>query len=230
MSRLIATLRLDVRLQHRYGFYYAAAFLTLVWVVLLRPFSRDVLDIAVPFVIFVDLGVVGFYFMAGTVLFEKEERTLSALVVSPLRFWEYLASKLATLTLLALVISLIVALASYGPRFNLLALATGIVLMSLLTLLVGFISVAPFDSISRYILPSQFYFLALYVPLIHFSGWWESPLFYLVPTQGTLLLLRGAFQPIAAWQVLYAILYQAAWVGGLLLLAHRAFERHMRAR
>jgi fluoroquinolone transport system permease protein len=227
MNRVLSTTLLDLRLQQRYGLFYAAAFVTLVWVVVLRLFPADLLELALPFIIFVDLGIVGVYFIAGMVLFEKGEQTLEALVVTPLRFREYLSAKLATLTLLALTISLIVVISVYGFGFNLLWLLLGTTLTSLIALLVGFISVAPYRAISAYLLPSQVYFLPLNLPIIDYFGWWEHPIFYLVPTQGSLLLLRGAFEPLAAWQVAYAIGYQVLWIGVLAWVARRMFDRYI---
>jgi fluoroquinolone transport system permease protein len=207
--------------------FYAAAFVTLVWVVILRLFSAEMLGVALPFIIFADLGIVGVYFMAGMVLFEKGEQTLEALVVTPLRFREYLTAKLATLTLLALVISLVVVITTYGLGFNMLWLVLGTALTSLIALLVGFISVARYQAISAYLLPSQLYFLPLNLPIIDYFGWWEHPIFYLIPTQGSLLLLRGAFEPLAAWQIIYAIGYQVLWVGLLAWVARRMFDRYI---
>jgi fluoroquinolone transport system permease protein len=224
--------RLDVLLQIRYGFYYAAAFVTLVWIALLYPLPASILDLAVPFVVFTDLAVMGYYFIAGMVLFEKGEETLFALVSTPLRFREYLASKLVTLTALAVVVSLVVVVAGYGFGFDAALLVLGVILMSLVSLLVGFIMISPFDSISSYLIPSQIPFLVMGLPLIHFFGLWESPLFYLIPTHGTLLLLGDAFDTgsVAAWQVLYAVLYQLMWIYGLIFLAYRAFDRYVVAR
>jgi fluoroquinolone transport system permease protein len=227
MNRMFSTTLLDLRLQQRYNFFYAAAFVTLVWIVVLRLFPAGMLDLVVPFIIFVDLGVIGFYFIAGMILFEKGEHTLEALVVTPLRFREYLSAKLATLTLLALVVSLVVVVSAYGFGFNLLLLLLGTALTSLIGLLVGFISVAPYRAISAYLLPSQLYFLPFNLPIIDYFGWWESPLFYLIPTQGSLLLLRGAFEPIATWQIVYAIGYQALWIGLLVWVARRMFDRYI---
>jgi fluoroquinolone transport system permease protein len=227
MSRLRAVLRQDLRLQHRYRFNHAAAFVVLVWIAFLWQVPDELVGLALPFVLFTDLTVIGFYFLAGLVLFEKGERTLDALVVTPLRFGEYLAAKLATLTLLALGVSTVVVAARYGLDLNWLLLLLGVGLTSPLILLVGFILVAPYTSISSFLIPSQLFMLPLALPLIPFLGIWEHPLFYLFPTHGSLLLLRGAFVPIDPWQVLYATLYQVAWIGLLVRLARRAFERHV---
>lgn len=229
MSRLAATVRLDLLLQLRYGFYYAASFVTLVWIALLYPLPDSLLAPAVTFVIFTDLAVTGYYFIAGTVLFERGERTLFALLSTPLRFREYLASKLATLTALAAVASLVVVVAAFGSGFDVGLLTAGVVFTSLICLLVGFIVVAPFDSISRYLIPSQIPMVILGLPLLHFFGVWESPLFYLFPTHGSLLLLGGAFGTVSlsTAQIAYAVVYQLVWVCGLAALARWTFYRYV---
>ncbi len=230
MSRLLSAVRWDLRLQRRYGIYYAGGFVTLVWIAVLLQIPSRALNVAVPFIVFTDLGVIGFYFIAGILLLEKGERTLRAVQITPLRLGEYLEAKLITLTLLAVVISLLVVVASYGPGFNLTLLLLGVVLASLIALLVGLIAVAPFDSISRFMIPSQLYLLVMYLPLMHYFGWWRHPVFYLIPTHGSLLLLRGAFAPMQRWQMVYAVLYQLLWLGLLIPAARRRFHRHISGR
>ncbi|MCL6610558.1 MAG: ABC transporter permease [Peptococcaceae bacterium] len=227
MTRLMSVIRHDFRLQKRYGLYYAGAFVAAVWILLIRQMPPGILDIAVPLVVFTDLGIVGFYFIAGMILFEKGENTLSAVVVTPLRFAEYLASKLVTLTVLALVVTLAVVVVSYGPGFDMFRLIPGVVLASLTALLVSFIAVSPFESISSYILPSQLYLLVMNLPLLHYFGYWKSPLFYLIPTHASLLLIRSAFSPVETWELIYSVIYQVIWVGILSWLARRAFDRHI---
>ena len=231
MSRLSSAVRLDLLLQKRYGFFYAGTFVVVMWVMLLLFVPDTFLELAVPLVVFTDLAVVGFYFIAGMVLFEKGEATLSALVSTPLRFREYLASKLLTLTALALVISLVVALAGYGFGFNPVLFLLGVVFAAGISALAGFITVAPFGSVSSYLVPSSIVLVLLGLPVFHFLGLWQSPAFYLLPTQGALLLLGGAFVPeLAAWQIAYALVYGSLWIAGLAFLAHRAFERYIVAR
>ncbi len=230
MIRLLFAFRFDILLQQRYGFFYGAAFSALVWIGLLQLLPHSTLNIAVPFLLFVELAIVGFYFIAGMVLFEKGERTLFAVVVTPLRFWEYLFSKLLSLTAMAIAVSFVLILTTYGIDFNPIVALLGIVLMSLITLLVGFIAVSPFSSLSNYLIPSQLYAIVLYLPLIYYFGWWENPIFYILPTQGALLLLGGAFEKIALWQVVYAVLYGIFWIVLLSAIARRAFDRYIVAR
>lgn len=227
MSRLLRVMRWDILFQARYGLYLATAVSTGVLLAVVKQAPASVLDLTLPFVVFSDLALVGFYFIAALVLFEKAEGTLTALVVSPLRFSEYLASKLATLTALAVLVSLLVTLVCYGPGFNWPLLIVAVALLSCLGLLVGLIAVAPHDTVSAFVLPAQVYSLIMAVPLLPFFGFFEHPVFYLWPTHGALLLLRAAFVPGQAWQVGYGVVYQLLWLGLLAWIARRRFDRYI---
>lgn len=227
MKRLTHVLLFDLLIQTRYGFLYGAMFSALLWIALLKPLSEQSLMLFLPPVVMFDLGIVGFYFIAVLVFYEKGQAVLGALVVSPLRFWEYLTSRLTTLTLLALVLSLVLVVFTYGLAFNLWLLLLGTGLMSLISLLVGFIAVAPFRSISSYMMPSGIYSALLYLPMVAYFGWWNHPIFYLLPTQGAMLLLEGAFRPLESWQVLYALLSSLLWIVGLSWLSRYMFNRYI---
>lgn len=227
MKRLMTAMRLDTMMQMRYGFLYAAFFSILVWIAVVRALPEASLTVVIPAVVFFDIAIVGFYFIAGFVMYEKGESTLYAIVVSPLRFWEYLTSKLVTLTLLAIVLALSLVGISYGFGFDIGMLILGTALMSLIALLVGFIAVSPFQSFSSYLIPSQLYATFLYLPLVDHSGWWNSSIFYVLPTQGAMRLLAGAFEPIPAWEIGYAIISGAIWILILGWFAQRMFNRYV---
>ncbi|MCR4397715.1 MAG: fluoroquinolone transporter permease [Firmicutes bacterium] len=230
MKHLPALLKMDFRLQVRYGFLYAALFVVLVWVSLMRALPREVLGAAVTFLVFADLGAVGLAFIAGQVLFEKGERTLYAMMIAPVTFAEYLASKLLSLTALAWVITIMVVTASYGPGYNLFMLTAGTIPMSVISLLVGLIAVSPYTSVSNFIVVIPLYVFVLVLPLLEYFGWVRSPLMYLAPTRGSLVLLRGAFGGAAGWEAAGAVVHQAVWIAVLLYLASARFERYVIAR
>lgn len=229
---LRAAVVLDFKVQWRSGFYYAAVFSTALWMAVLLVLPDSALGVAMPYVIFGDMAIIGFFFIAGAVYFEKGERTVFALLVTPLRFGEYLAAKLITLTVLAVAASLIVALVDFGAGFGVVALLVSVVLISLLMLLSGLISALPFPSISEWLLPSTGVIGVLSLPLIHYSGLWPSPVFYTIPTHGPLYLLGSAFgqASLSGWQVVYALAYPVVWVAVLSLVARRVFDRYVVAR
>ena len=227
MTRLNAAIRWDFRLQFRNGFYYAAAFVALLVIVILGQLqlSQEVLAILLPVVLLQNITINAFYFMAGLVLLEKGEGTLESLVVSPLRKGEYLGAKLVTLTLLSLVENCLIVLIVYGFQVNLPLLLAALILMSALFSLFGFIAVVRYDSINSFLFPSMFMLLALSIPLLDYFGIWQTPLMYLHPTQALLVLLKAVFQPIESWQLLYGLLYPLVWIALAYQLSKRAFHR-----
>ena len=199
-SRLLATVQLDARLQLRNGFYYAVAFVLACWFAVLTQLPVVDWGFFLPALILGNLSMVSFYFIAGLVLLEKSEGTLHAQVVTPLGAREYLTSKIATLAALSLVEHLVIVGWTYGPDVDPVALVGGVVLASVLYSLCGFISVARYDSINEYLFPSVFYVAALQLPLLHYLGIWDGWLMYLHPMRASLVLIRAAFEPIAAWE------------------------------
>ena len=100
MRRLVAAVGWDFRLQWRFGFFLVGAIVAVVTIALLRPFVGEELGFLIPVWALGNLAVTTFYFAACLVLFEKGEGTLEAIVVSPLRPSEYLASKALSLSTL----------------------------------------------------------------------------------------------------------------------------------
>lgn len=230
MTRLVATIGLDVRLQARNGFYYAVLVVLAAWLAVLTRIDGVDWRPVLPAIVFGNLVMVSFYFVAGMVLLEKVEGTLEAQVVTPLADWEYLGSKVVTLTGLSLLEQAVVVGAAVGSEFGPLALSAGIVLAAALYTLVGFMAVARYDSINEYLFPSAVYVVAVSLPLLDYFGIWESWVMYLHPFQAPLVLLGAAFRPVAVWQVVYGILYALVWITVLVQLDRRAFARFVVAR
>ena len=128
MKRLVTTIRCDLTLQFRNGFYAATVFVTAVWaLILVQAGSFDMRWLLPPLVVG-NLMVGTFSFIGGLVLLERGEGSLTAQVVTPLRISEYLTSKVVTLTLLAVAETLVIVLLMAGRHFNAFLLIIGAVL------------------------------------------------------------------------------------------------------
>lgn len=222
-----STLRWDVRLQHRYGFYAVYALVTVAYALALHVVPDGARSVLLPVVIFSDPAFLGFYFVGAIVLFEKGDGVLDALVTSPLSARAYLASKVVSLTILAVLASLVLAVAGVGTDFDPLALVVGVSLTSALFVLLGFVTVARFDSLNAYFMIGITALAPFAIPLLGTAGLVRSPLFFLIPTQGSLALLGAAFGPVPAWEAVYAVGYLVAWIALAWIAAGRAFERHV---
>jgi fluoroquinolone transport system permease protein len=225
MTRLTSTMRCDVRLQFRHGFYYAAAFVTVVLIIILNQIPEEVLPVFLPIFVMGNMTMNTFYFVAGLVLLEKDDGVLEGLVVTPLRRWEYLWSKLLTLALLTVLENSIIVTAVVGLSYNAALFIVGVLLLAFINTLYGFIIVARYDSINSFIFPSIFWTMALSLPLLHYFDIVSTPLIYLHPVMAPLTLLVGAFQPITLGEVGYGLLYSLVWIAILFKLAKGAFYR-----
>jgi fluoroquinolone transport system permease protein len=215
----------DVRLQARNGFYWAIGFLLVVYAVVITRLPAFDWGIVIPALVLGNLAMATFYFIGGLVLLEKGEGTLEALVVTPLRPWEYLTSKVATLIGLSLVENVAIVALACGRSFRPLPLVLGIVLASAIYCLIGFISVARYDSINEFLFPSMLVVAALSLPILHYAGLWTTPLMYLHPLQAPLVILEGATREIATWQWVYGVVFALASIGLLGRSSVRSFRR-----
>lgn len=225
MSRTLSTLGWDLRIQFRQGFYYAALFVIALWALLLSVLPDEAVELFLPFIIFFDLSIFGFYFMAGMLFLEKGEGVLHALVVTPLRTTEYLISKAFTLSLLAVFVSIAVVLIGYGPHINWLLFIPAVALNSWMLVLVGFVLATRYDAVNEFLIPSIIYMVPSQLPALWYFGIWDSWLLYLVPTMPSMLLLAGSFQPIEGWQIIYSFVYLIVVCIFVTWWARRAFER-----
>jgi len=225
VSRLVATLACDVRLQFRNGFYWAVAFLLATLVVVIgRLPSLDWAPVLPPLVLG-NLSLATFFFMAGLLLLEKEEGTLEALVVTPLTAGEYLGSKLVTLTGLSIVEHLVICVITVGFDFSPLPLVAGVVSAAALYCLAGFAAAVRYDSINELLFPTVVWVTLFALPILDYAGLWSTWLVYLHPFQAPLVILEGAFFPLETWEWVYGLGYAALWVWLAFMWSRREFGR-----
>ena len=232
MTRLVSAVRIELILQVRQRFLHAAIFSGLMWLAVLLPMSTALRTVAEPYVLAGDTTIVGFFFIAGSVFFERQERTLSAIIATPLRFAEYLIAKLAVLLAVSLSVAVVVVTAAHGTAYRPAPMVLGVILGTLLMLLVGFATSLPFASISDWFLAATIPLAVMSLPMAYLSGVWPNPVLYLVPTQGPLLLLGSAFGQVslATWQIGYAVIYPLLSAAGLCWAAKVLFGRYVVAK
>lgn len=225
MIRLMNLMKWDIQLQLKYGFYIAAMVITALWSLLLSQLSGENLPLFLIFILFTDLTILGFYFIAGLIFFERSQGTLAGLVITPMKIWEYLVSKMISLTIIALLVSFAVIGITYGLKLQYIYLIPGIMLTSFFFILVGFIAIAKQSAIDQYLIISGAYFIILNLPLIDYFELWSHWIFYLIPTQASLLLLKAGFKGISTGDLIYSLVYLILAVGVFYYLAHRSFYK-----
>ncbi|RMH77568.1 MAG: ABC transporter permease [Cyanobacteria bacterium J007] len=225
MSRLLSTILIDFKLQIRHNFYSVSLVVAIVFIVAMGQFlTKEILAVVLPVLFLVAIAGSTYLFAGGSILFEKGERTLESLILTPLRVNEYLISKTFTLTVLATVESLAIVIFTYGLDFQPIPLLLGIISMGLFYSLICFVVVFRYQSITDFLLPSLVYLTLLQMPFLDYFAIVKSPLFYLIPTQAPLLLIQAGFQQIATWQIFYGIGYSLAEIALTYAWGYRCFN------
>lgn len=211
MNQLLHNIKWDFLLQQRYSIVTASFLVTFLYVVafLSLPSMDEEILIAI---IFSDPAGLGMIFIGGLYLFEKTENTLQAVVVMPQPDWHYLASKVFTLTFLAIVCSAIMAVAGYGWNFNYAYFAFGIGGSASLFTFLGFTLVAYCRTFNEYIMKMAGTMLPVILPFLNLFNVTDTLWWYVVPVQASLLLLQRAFGiSLTGWQTAYAVFYLLLW-------------------
>lgn len=183
--------------------------------------------------LFFDPALIGIMFVGALVLFEKSENVLQALVITPMKTDDYLLSKIISLTTLSVISAAIFMslMAIFnGTSFNVFYLVVGIILTSVMLILLGFILVSRVNNINGYLLGMGLGFLILtFPPLLLLFGIFESPVFYIWPTQASFILFDGVFNAasLETWEIVYGIGYQVFCIGVFYAFAKKAFYKHI---
>lgn len=224
MTRFLSIANWDFRLQFRQGIFYAAIFVTVLWIILLRQLPEAGMRHLLPAAVYIELSVFGFYFMAGILYLEKGDGVLEALVITPLTTGEYLLSKVATLTLVAVVMSVVVLLGVQATGVDWFIYVISVMANSWMLIMIGFIIAARYDAINEFLIPSILFMIPAQFPLLDYFEIWQSWFTYIIPTQPTMLLMKATFEPVAPWQYIYAFGYVLIANVVVTWWANRTFE------
>lgn len=219
----------DLRLQMRYRILTVAAFITALYCALFQLLPASTRPVAAVVLIFSDPTTIGFIFVGVLVLFERAEGTLQAVIVSPLSELQYLWSKAISLTLVSVGCSVVMAcVARGGIDFNVGLLVLGTALSSIMFVFVGIVGVVRVRSVNAYLVIVPQFLIPLALPLIPSLGIFESPLFYAIPTMGSIVLMDGSMGGRTLWELVYGVVILVAAISAAQWAALRAFERHVR--
>lgn len=163
--KIWSLLRSDIRLQYKYGFYFLYMFFTILYVSLLMAFPEEWREKAAILMIFSDPAAMGLYFMGAIVLFEKSERVLNSIAVSPVKPYEYMLSKLFSIGVISVIVGF--AIGFIGNAINItMPLIMGIFLCSCMFSALGLVIAARSISLNGFIISTIPAELIINIPAI----------------------------------------------------------------
>ena len=227
MKTLFRLILWDLKLQIRNSILTVAVFIAVFYTAVFLLLGLRGKDDVLIALIFSDPTFMGFIFTGVLVLFEKSANTLQALVVTPVKIWQYLFSKAISLTIITSIICFAMVFASHGFRFNYFWFIITTFLSSVLFIFLGFIGVAKVKTFNQYIIVIPLFIAPLSLPYLYFFGVSDSWLFYILPTQGALILFRGAFEKIAVSDSIYAFAYLSLSIWIAYRISKQLFLKHI---
>lgn len=96
--RLLYTIKNDMWYQAKYGFYFIYTILTIVYILILRPITDPTIkSLTGSLIMLSDPAVLGYFFIGGIWLLEKDEDLHNYIRITPLKTMEYVLSKIFSL-------------------------------------------------------------------------------------------------------------------------------------
>jgi hypothetical protein len=227
MKRMMHAAVLDLRLQWRYRLTAVSLVIGLIAGLALRQFFTPDQQVTVlPAYFLLVVGGTALLYTAAQFMFERDEGTLAALRVSPLRPAEYLTARTLALTLLMLLESAVVlAAGGYRGTDGLWLLLGGLIGLAVLHVLIGMMLIPAYSTLTDALLPITAVVLLLQLPaLLLFPTMPRLPLL-LLPSAGPLLVLQAAARPTPATDVLLAGGLTLGWCAAAAWAALRRFQR-----
>jgi fluoroquinolone transport system permease protein len=214
MNQLAHLLKHDFRLLSRNNVITISVIVTTIYVGVFKLLATlGNIEKVLVTVIFNDPALLGFLFVGVMVLFEKNENTLQALAVSPIKIKNYILSKSISLTLVSLACCFAMAISGYGMNFNLFHFSLAAIFTTMVFSFLGFIAVAGQSNFNQYILRALGIILFLSLPFLGYFDLVAEIWFVLFPTYPAIKLFDFAFQEIVPFREMFLIyLVSAFWM------------------
>jgi len=158
----------------------------------------------VPLMILNEPVMLGFIFLATLIFMEKEENTIRAYLVSPVRIWEYLLSKIIIMAALALISTILITVFTVGIHVNWIMLLAIVTAGSVFGAASAMFIAVFFDNLSKamiWIISISLIFTipmaAYFIP--SFSPWFIT----ILPTYDLMFAIREAIYPAGNPQIFY---------------------------
>jgi len=212
----------DIRFQFKYGFYFLYLIFTILYISLIYALPAALRELAAVLMIFTDPAAMGLYFMGAIVLFEKGQRVLDSIALSPVKPMEYVISKLISIALISTVVGLII---GFGGRVtaNPFLFILGVFLGSCLFSAIGLMVAANIATLNQFIVATIPAELIISVPAIAWFFGWKPGLMILHPGVCIIELCQdGDRAPPAAFILLF-------WAILSTLIARRVIAKSLRS-
>jgi fluoroquinolone transport system permease protein len=170
--RAKALLAGDIRFQYQYGFYLLYLIFSVLYISLIFLLPTAWRAKAVILMIFSDPAAMGLYFMGAILLFEKSERVLDSIAISPVKPGEYVLAKLLSIALISTGVGLLLGVTG-GVLSDLATFLGGVFFGSCLFSAVGLMLAVKIATLNQFIIATIPAELLINLPAIAYLFGWK---------------------------------------------------------
>lgn len=221
-------LKWDGVLLYRNRLFHIAILIALIYTgifFLLKPLGN--LDNVLVVLIFNDPVVTGYIFGGVIWLFDKNQHTLQAVSVLPVRRNLYLLSKTLILSSLAVLVSVVMALAARGFELNWFHLVVSVFFTSFLFSSAGFVLASLSAGFNQFLLYSIPFFIVSAIPFLPLFGFGKILYFILLPTTGSVVILKASMESSNDWNLIPMYVHLFIWTAISWRLVVRITQKRM---
>jgi len=217
----------EIRLQWRQGFWLVYFLVSLLYIIVLFNVSRESRMMVSLIMILTDTTMLGVLFMGALVLLEKQQSVIHSLFVTPLKPSHYLWSKTLSLSLIAVVMSILVYLPVWEFSSYTLLLLLSVAITSATFAMLGLGLAAGVDSINQYFSVQILVSILLCLPVVPYLLLEQHPLFLFLPYIASLDIMLGALDTHPAWRMVADLFFMSGWGVLAFLYAKRRINRKL---
>ncbi|KAA3618724.1 MAG: hypothetical protein DWQ05_07110 [Calditrichaeota bacterium] len=225
--RLLDAIRYDMLFQFRHGFYFVYLLITILYIIVILFLPADIQNKATTFLLFSDTATLGFFFIGAIILLEKDQNILESLFVTPLKIYEYFLAKVISLAIISMISAVAILIFTHGLSANWHVFIPGFLLSSGFFTIFGAIFGIIAKSVNDYFAKILGIGLVMATPILSYFSIFETPVFYLLPTHATLILIDVVFVNYSALEIFYAFVNLSFWIAAASGLASWVFAKHI---
>lgn len=212
----------DIRFQFKYGFYFIYLFFSILYIGLLYALPPEWRQTAAILMVFSDPAAMGLYFMGAIVLFEKSERVLDSVAISPVKPYEYVVSKLCSIGCISTIVAVAI-----GASANVIPkpfyFIIGVFLCSCLFSAIGLIFACRISSLNQFVIATIPAELLINIPAIAWLFGYQKSWLLFHPGVCLIELCKGSGRALPALIILLL------WTLFFTVLAERIVKKMLRS-
>lgn len=201
----------DIQLQWRQGFWLVYFIVSVIYVLVLLNIPAENRMMVSLIMILSDTSMLGVIFIGALILLEKQQKVIHSLFVSPLSPAQYIMSKSISLSLIAVVMSILIYLPVWQVSPYTILVFLTVLITAFIFAMLGLGIAAGVESINEYFGTIMGASMLILFPVVPYLLLDQHPAFLWLPYVASLDIMLGAMEALPGWRIILDMILLLAW-------------------